>query len=312
MMKTIRQIALGLVTSLIATIPVFAEQPAGIAMENIEPMEFLGTPIRLYPDDKVIQSNDNEQWGHLKLSLPGGYSSEQYFIRNVTNPSLYAFLPPKDIATGTAAIIAPGGAFLSLAIQTEGTEVAKALNAKGIAAFILTYTLNETPSDISGYQKVVGDVFGAKARGEEPDIFVPQAPNDALAALHYVKQHANQYAIDKSKVGFIGFSAGAMTSLSASIADTNNRPAFLGYIYGPMNAIDIPTNAPPMFAALALDDGLFGKMGFGIVSEWQQKNIPVELHAYEKGEHGFGVGRQGTTSAGMMDQFISWLTSHNM
>ncbi|TPV60792.1 alpha/beta hydrolase [Aestuariibacter sp. GS-14] len=311
-MKTWLRYALLAGLSVLASTHTQAQQPAGITMKNIEPEAFLGTPVRLYPDNSAMQANDKEQWGHLKLTLPGGFTSEQYFIRNVTNPSLYAFLPEPDKATGTAVIVAPGGAFLSLAVQTEGMDVAKVLNEKGIAAFVLTYTLNATPTDIPGYQKVVGDVFGAKARGEEPDIFVPQAPNDALAALRYVKQHANAYGVDPQKVGFIGFSAGAMTTLSASVAEASERPAFLGYIYGPMNAIDVPANAPPMFAALALDDGLFGKMGFGIVGAWQAKGIPVELHAYEKGEHGFGVGRPGTTSAGMMDQFIAWLATHKL
>ena len=311
-MKALLKCALLLVISASGLSTAFAQQPQGISMKNTEAQAFLGTPIRLYPDNTDMQTGDREQWGHLSLSLPGGFTSNQYLIRNVTNPSLYAFLPEPGTSTGTAVIVAPGGAFLSLAVQTEGADIARALNKRGITAFVLTYTLNETPRDIPGYQKIVADVFGAKARGEEPDIFVPQAPQDALTALRYVKTHASKYNVDPAKIGFMGFSAGAMTSISASIADTDNRPAFLGYVYGPMYAIEVPANAPPLFAAIALDDGLFGRMGLELVGAWQKQNLPVELHAYEKGEHGFGAGRPGTTSMGMIDQFVAWLATHNM
>ena len=66
------------------------------------------------------------------------------------------------------------------------------------------------------------------------------------------------------------------------------------------------------FAAIALDDGLFGRQGFGIVESWQKARRPVEFHAYEKGEHGYGLGRPGTTTAGMMDQFVAWLDARGL
>lgn len=290
-----------------ASFQAFTQTMPVVTNKNIEPLSFLGEPVRLYPDNTAMQKNDKEMWGLVSLTMPGGFKTEQYYIRNVTNPSLYPFLPDREKATGTAVIVAPGGAFLSLSVEDEGRKIARVLNEQGIAAFVLTYTLNPTPVDVNEYGAHVGSVFAAKARGEELDIFEPQAPSDALQALSYVKAHAEKWHIDPAKVGFIGFSAGAMTSLSASIANTTNRPAFLGYIYGPMKAVEVPDNAPPMFVAIALDDGLFGREGFGIVSAWQQQNIPVELHAYEKGEHGFGSGRPGTTSTGMIPQFIAWL-----
>lgn len=282
-----------------------------IKMKNTDPQAFLGEPVYLYSQTPSRQQSDAEQWGHLALSLPNGYTTSEYFIRNVTNPALYAFLPEPDKATGSAVIVAPGGAFMSLAVQNEGLRVAKALNDQGIAAFVLTYTLNKTSREIAAYQQEVGKIFAAKSKGEEPDVFVPQATTDALKALSVLKENAPNWNINPDKIGFLGFSAGAMTSLSAAIANTDNRPAFLGYIYGPMKAIEVPADAPPLFAAIALDDGLFGKQGFGIVSQWQAQNIPVELHAYEKGDHGFGVGRPGTTSTGIIPQFTAWLATHD-
>ncbi len=85
-----------------------------VTNKNVEPQTFLGEPVRLYPNDAACQNNDKEMWGQVDLTLLNGFSSTQYYIRNVTNPSLYTFLPPADKATGTAVIVAPGGAFLSL------------------------------------------------------------------------------------------------------------------------------------------------------------------------------------------------------
>ncbi|MDC8833053.1 alpha/beta hydrolase [Alteromonas gilva] len=307
-MKKLSLLLLLLITSLYA----FAQNAPTVTNKNVEKQSFLGEPYRLYPDDKERQQNDQEMWGQVSISMPGRFNSEQYLVRNVTNPSLYAFIPEPETATGTAVIIAPGGAFLSLAVQTEGLEVAKALNAQGIAAFILTYTLNETPVDVNEYGAYVSSVFAAKAKGKGPDTFVSQAPKDALQALTFVKDNAKKFAVNPQHIGFMGFSAGAKTTLMASIAETDNRPAFLGYIYGSMKALEVPNDAPPMFTAIALDDGLYGKGGFGIVTAWQKQSVPVEVHAYEKGDHGFGVGRPGTTSTGMIPQFVNWLKSRGL
>lgn len=284
-----------------------------VIMKEAEAQQTLGSPILLYPDNQSMQENDKEQWALVNIEFAPGQSYSEYMMRNVTNPALYAFLPDSSIATGIAVIVAPGGAFMSLAVENEGLNVIKALNKKGIAAFLLKYTLNDSPRNIEKFQAAIGKIFSQKVtENNQPNVFEPKAPKDALKALSIVKQRAKEWQIDENKIGFIGFSAGAMTVLKASIATTDNRPAFFGYIYGPMYSIEVPNNAPPMFVAYALDDGLYGKSGFGIVSNWRAKDIPVEVHAYEKGEHGFGVGRSGTTSAYVIDQFTAWLAMRGM
>ena len=79
-----------------------------------------------------------------------------------------------------------------------------------------------------------------------------------------------------------------------------------------MQSIAVPADAPPMFAAIAMDDPLFGRAGFGIIDSWHKANRPVELHAYEAGGHGFGVGRTGTTSTQVMDEFLAWMKARNL
>jgi acetyl esterase/lipase len=79
-----------------------------------------------------------------------------------------------------------------------------------------------------------------------------------------------------------------------------------------MTTVTVPTDAPPMFAAIAMDDGLFRKQGFAIAEAWRNARRPVELHAYERGDHGFGIGRPGTTTTGLLPQFTGWLRMHGL
>jgi dienelactone hydrolase len=128
-----------------------------------------------------------------------------------------------------------------------------------------------------------------------------------------VREQAGRWGVDPKRVGMMGFSAGAMTTLNAALeGKPDERPAFIGYIYGPMMPVEVPVDAPPMFAALTMDDPLFGGGGFGIIDSWHRAKRPVELHAYEKGGHGFGTGRPGTTTSLVMDEFSLWLKSRGL
>ena len=88
------------------------------------------------------------------------------------------------------------------------------------------------------------------------------------------------------------------------------KPAFIGNIYGPLGAVDVPPDAPPLFAAVAADDPLFGLSNFGLIEAWRKANRPVEFHYYEQGGHGFGMYPKETTSTGWFDAFVRWLGMH--
>jgi acetyl esterase/lipase len=251
-------------------------------------------------------------------ATPGSASSENwsywdnkdYVVRNVTRPTLTAFLPDPQKATGAAVVVAPGGAFMLLAVGPEGWEVGKRLAERGIAAFVLKYRIIPTPeaeADASAFinKAVAKSLTNPK---KQPKLKYPASTDDALAALALVRQNAGQYGIDPKRVGMIGFSAGAMTSLNAVlVAKPGKGPDFVGYIYGPQVAVPVPNDAPPMFAAIAFDDPLFPTMGFPIVEAWQKAKRPVELHAYGRGGHGFNLGKEGTTTTLMLDQYIAWM-----
>ena len=77
-----------------------------------------------------------------------------YWVRNVNDPSITVFLPPKEIATGAAVIIAPGGGFRELVFNAEGAQAAQFLNSIGVAAFALKYRLPGEPNSPYTKEKV--------------------------------------------------------------------------------------------------------------------------------------------------------------
>jgi len=245
------------------------------------------------------------------------FLGKDYAVRNVTRPTLTPFLPPPGHGKQVGVIVAPGGAFMLLAWDHEGTQVAKALAKRGIAAFVLKYRLNPTPDDEPGFglfaKQRMDEITRLIPEHRMPDIEEPRATEDALAALRYVHDHAAKFGVDPKRVGMMGFSAGAMTTLKAGLsADATARPAFIAPIYPPMLAVEVPKDAPPMFVAMALDDELFGQQGFGLIESWHRAGRPVELHAYERGGHGFGLGKPGTTSTLMLDEFMAWLDARDL
>lgn len=236
--------------------------------------------------------------------------------RNITYPTLTVVRPPEGMANGTAVIVAPGGGFAMLSLQNEGWRVANALAERGITAFVLKYRLNPTPRDDKAFTSDLMKILAAAAKddGNRPELPNPGSDQDALAALRLIRERAGEWQVNPKRVGIIGFSAGAMTALRAvqSAPTSAERPDFLGYIYGPMDKIEVPAAAPPMFAALAIDDPLFGKTDFGLVSAWRSARRPVELHVYQAGGHGFGLGIPGTTTTGMIGQFLDWLDARGL
>jgi acetyl esterase/lipase len=241
----------------------------------------------------------------------------QTTVRNVTQPALYPVLPSAGKANGTALVIAPGGAFLSLSFDNEGLLVARYLAERGITCFVLAYRLDPTPKDPAAFMKVVAQRFSAPARRRTSiDIDTPAvalAQQDGLAALRWVRAHAGTYGIDTKRIGMIGFSAGAMTTMNVATAyDAASRPDFIGVIYGAAPERPVPADAPPAFIALAADDGLLGHASIPIFEDWRAAGKPVELHVYAGGDHGFGMRRTGTSADNWIEHFTQWLRASGL
>jgi acetyl esterase/lipase len=236
-------------------------------------------------------------------------------VRNVVRPTITPVLPAPDTATGAAVVVVPGGGFQFVAMDAEGWPTARWLARHGIAAFVLKYRLNESPADEAAFMRDIVANLGPMMSSKDRTLGLidSRATADALQALKLVREGAARWKVDPARVGMIGFSAGAIATLDAAIApDAAARPAFFGYIYGPMAASDIPSDAPPMFAAIALDDPLFARQGFGIIESWRSARRPVELHAYEAGGHGFGTGKPGTTTTMLLHEFLAWLQARGL
>jgi acetyl esterase/lipase len=257
----------------------------------------------------------------IALSKEGSASTAQWekmegwlTVRNVTQPALYPVVPDKG--NGTAVIIAPGGAFLTLSFDTEGMEVAKYLRARGITCFVLTYRVDPTPKDVPGLIKTIMDRMGhAPPNMTHGEIIAPAqslAQADGLSAVAYVRSHASEYSIDPNKIGLIGFSAGGMTAMNVATAyEPKSRPDFIGVIYGAMPKRAVPKDAPPAFIAVAADDPLLAHASVPIFDAWQEAGKSAELHIYAHGSHGFGMRKVGTSADHWIDDFYNWLVGEH-
>ncbi|WP_341225830.1 GDSL-type esterase/lipase family protein [uncultured Arcticibacterium sp.] len=267
--------------------------------------------IKLY--DGVAPGSENATWKE-QVSTQNMFNTE--VIYNVTEPSIMAYLPPKHLTTGTAVIIAPGGAFHTLSINSEGIDVAKYLNSIGIAAFVLKYRLapSFTEEPVKELMSKMGD---SKTLDAENAPYVKMATQDGIKAMEYVREHASEMEIDPKKIGFMGFSAGGTLAMSVAYsAPQSSKPNFLAPIYAYQPAIlgsEMPTAKTPIFITVAGDDQLgMMPMSISIYEKWFEAAQPAELHIYEKGGHGFGMRQQKLPVDTWHERFGDWLWTQGL
>ncbi len=277
--------------------------------------------------DGTIYPMDNPKEPNAILLGTGGVedqpASESWFrqwgdpmARNITTATLTPFLPKKGKANGAAVIVAPGGGFRWLSLENEGWEVAQALADKGIAAFVLKYRLHPTPESLDGFRDSMNRTFSAaadtsaapqgNARPARPAWSLDNQLEDAEAAFNMIVKRAAEWGVDTSRLGMIGFSAGAGLTMHATLNSKVMDLDFIGPIYGGMGPVEVPKNAPPMFNVIATDDFLFNGQS-GVIESWYKAGVPVEFHLYQNGGHGFGLGNPDRTSNRWFDSFMYWL-----
>src|SRR4051812_13324302 len=238
----------------------------------------------------------SEHWTQKELTIPN--TPVGTVIMNVVTPTITAYLPPRGKATGSGIIIAPGGAFVALAISLEATELAQWLQQRGIAAFVLKYRTVEKRGN--GIPEMDMDTAGRYGIA------------DGIQALKVVRQHAREWGIRPNRIGFIGFSAGGMVASGALLqADSAARPNFAAMIYGaPFGVMPkIPATLPPTFMAWAQDDDVALRPVRKFYDALVAAGNKPEVHVFAKGGHGFGMKKQGTTSDHWVDAFYYWLQS---
>lgn len=234
---------------------------------------------------------------------------DQVMVRNVTAPALYPVLPRPERSNGRAVIIVPGGGYQFVSIDSEGFRVADALAADGYTAFVLKYRTLATSRDAATYMAAMAKLFGNLGKAKIADD--PEAVSDLAAAVKLVGNDAAKYHVDPHKIGVIGFSAGARTSIRL----LEEKPEALSLenvalIYPPMTDPVKSGPRPPLFMAIASDDPLFRQGGLALLDSWIKESPNVEFHLYSGGSHGFGMRPQGTTSDLWIAQYVAWLVRH--
>jgi acetyl esterase/lipase len=281
------------------------------------------TVIPLY-DGEIPNSLPHKNQESFKYERDG-----VLIVSKISHPSLTIFLPPKEIATGTAVIICPGGGYLNLAMGYEGTDVAERLNKSGIAAFVLKYRM---PDDSTMIHKEIGPL------------------QDAQRAIQLVRSRAGEWGIDPKRVGILGFSAGGHLASTAGTHFKKNyisnpdqislRPDFMILIYpvisfsGPVahagslqnllgpgpstektkeysNEMQVNGETPPAFLVHAKDDNTVPYANSIMFADSLKKyHVPVEVFLFEKGDHGFGM-YNNTSNQLWMDHCIRWLKNEH-
>ena len=223
-------------------------------------------------------------------------------ISNVHNPSITPFLPPVKTRPTAAVVIAPGGAHRFLTMDREGYDVGKWLSAHGIAAFVLKYRLAHETNSV--YKVEVHEL------------------QDAQRALRLVRSRVKEWNLNTNAIGMLGFSAGGeIAELACMKYDAGNpeaadpvdrqpcRPDFAALLYpGNSKSIVVSSNSPPAFLACASDDRPDISEGLpAVYLKFKQAHVPVELHIYTRGGHGFGIRDRPLAVSSWPFHFEAWL-----
>ncbi len=245
---------------------------------------------------------------------------------SIVDPCLYFYPAPAAKASGAAVIICPGGGYAGLAIRHEGLQVAQWFNSLGITAFVLTY---RQPDDAIMENKSIGPM------------------QDGQRAIRIVRRHAKEWGINPDKIGIMGFSAGGHVASTISThynekvyeSDdlTSARPDFSLLIYPVIsmdstithwgsrvnllgnnptleqvkhfsNELQVNAQTPPAFLVQSFDDNAVPVQNSIVYALALKKyNIPCELHLYQSGGHGYGMGNPANTEGMWTESCRKWL-----
>jgi acetyl esterase/lipase len=271
------------------------------------------------PGEIIVNYEENEVYKDNELQN----------VSKVITPTITIYTPSEIKANGTAVIIFPGGGYSHLSMYKEGKKVAKWLNSLGITAYVLKYRM---PDDKTMKDKTIGPL------------------QDAQEAVRMVRRNAKKWNLDASKIGVMGFSAGGhlAATLSTSFSEityessdnTSPRPDFTILIYPVISMhqeithigskekllginpsiellnkfscnLNVNTNTPKTFIVHASDDkSVPVENSINYYLALKNNKIQCELHLYEKGGHGFGLGLIETSKNWTKD-CENWLMYNN-
>jgi acetyl esterase/lipase len=226
-------------------------------------------------------------------------------VFNVSQPTMTVYAPSGK-NTGAAVVVFPGGGFVGLAIDLEGTDACSWLTSIGITCVLLKYRIPSAPYD-----------WHCKCRPHDLELSMSSL-QDAQRTIRLVRMHATEWRIDPNRIGVLGFSAGGYLVAEAGAefkrrlyapvdaADKESaRPDFAMAIYPGHLAIDrdlgsdneamnpnvpVSGDTPPTFLVQAEDDYVDGvKQSLVYYQALAKAHVPAELHLYAGGGHAFGL-----------------------
>jgi acetyl esterase/lipase len=284
-----------------------AQESGGVAAEPKEELLWpdgpKDVPPSLYPEPEKIVDRAAK-----------GSETRDRVASNVSQPTITIFRAPKERATGTAAVIYPGGGYRTVGLDF-GHTVARRLNAMGVtAAFVKYRTL---PLDSDG--KILEDLQRMAFQGTLAD---------GQQAVRTLRTRAAELGVDPHRIGVMGFSAGGNLALSNMLkalddkakpkdkADAaSSRPDFACLLYPGIDdwmPAQVKKGLCPTFIVTAADDDLLNtRMAVALFSAMQRAGVPVELHVPEFGGHGFGLGRTNVTRL-WPHLFEAWLFDNGL
>lgn len=275
----------------------------------------------IWPGDGTAPGSESWTWSERTIQVPWS-EVERRVTRNVARPTLTVFRPEPGKANGTGMIVAPGGAFHFLMVDHEGYDMARWLTGLGITAFVLKYRLGRSPdddADLAAFRTELQAGLAPPALTETnpPDRFHDVrewGEADGRQAVRYVRENADRWDIDPGRIGIAGYSAGGGVALATALAfDAESRPDFVAGIYPAWRGDTVRADAPPLFLVAVDDDASVAPMSTSRLYEaWHKAGIPVELHVFGNGGHGFGMARQGTLSDAWVGLLDNWLRARGL
>lgn len=248
----------------------------------------------------------SESWNYDETEIKNQQDGTRR-VANVTRPTLTVYLPDSAAANGTAVVICPGGGFRWLSIDREGIDLAKWLNGLGVAAAVLKYRVMRTGDE--------GEKDAATMAARR-DTVVPMAVADGQQAIRILRTHAAEWGISADRIGIIGFSAGGRVAAGVTLHhEAASRPNFAALIYGGTPPdVTPPADAAPLFLAQSSDDKSVKPLGntLRIYEAWMKAGLPVEMHMYAQGGHGFGTRKRGLPADTWTERFRDWLGSQGL
>ena len=273
----------------------FSKSPLTKDTSQATPKEFF-----IWPEDQDgPKPNTEKERTKRELGLQ--------IVYNIHQPTIKAFLPAKEKATGTAVLIAPGGSHRELWVEHEGDNPAKWFCEKGIAAFVLKYRLSEE----------IGSHYS----------LMEHSMADIHQAIRYIRSNAKEWGIKTSRIGVMGFSAGGELAALAAMhpSDGNKKaidpiskessyPNFQALIYpSGKSAFQATKHSPPLFLLCGDQDHEIAKLTAETYIRYKQEGVPAELHIYAGVGHGFGVQKKNIGAILHWPQLvIDWLKANGL